>query len=563
MQRAKQVLATIILLTGLFAQLHAQNQFKGWHLLDANRDSLHGISLQESYEFLKNRKSKPIIVAVIDGGVDTTHEDLKNVLWHNPKEIPNNGIDDDGNGYVDDIYGWNFIGGKDGRNIEKESAEASRIYHRYKDKFYRKKVDEATLCQQDKEAYALWKKAANMLEVDRDEQVATMFLEVAYRAAKKHERVLKKELQKETFTVEDLEKFVPATSQGRQAKVGYLTFMKITDMEREESNTSIFAQLEEYLRSKKIQIDAKDVKPVDYRDDIVKDEYFNINDRYYGNNDVMGPTPMHGTHVSGIIAADRNNNIGIDGIVENVKIMTIRAVPDGDEYDKDIALAIKYAVDNGAKVINMSFGKEISPEKKWVDEAVKYAEMRDVLLIHAAGNDSKNNDEVESFPNKNLKTFNTTASNFISVGACSDPAITKDFVADFSNYGKATVDVFAPGVKIYSTLPGGNTYGFLKGTSMSAPVVSGVAALIRSYFPLLSARQVKFAIEHSVTKMDTVLVTLPGANDKVPFGQLCNSGGILNAYNAVKLAASLQPEMKEIRREELPRSSFKNAPIKQ
>jgi cell wall-associated protease len=560
--RSGAILFTLFLLPEFFAV--AQSDFKGWHLLDPKKDSLHGISLQKGYSFLKGKKSKTVIVAVIDGGVDTAQEDLRNVLWKNPKEIPGNGVDDDGNGYVDDVYGWNFIGGKDGRNIEKESIEASRIYHRYKDKFYRKVINESKLCQQEKEEYALWKKASALLEVDHDEQVAVMFLEVAYKAAKKHEKVLKKELNKETFGIEDVEKIQPQTPQVRQAKMGYLTFVKITEIERDETNVSMFAQLEEYLQDKKQMIEAKQLAPVKYRDEIVKDDYFDINDRFYGNNDVMGPMPLHGTHVSGIIGAQRGNGIGVDGVADNVKIMNIRAVPEGDEYDKDIALAIRYAVDNGAKVINMSFGKPISPEKKWVDEAVKYAETKDVLFVQAAGNEGMNNDSTENYPNPYLEAFHTTASNFISVGASSDPLITKDYVADFSNYGKNTVDVFAPGVKIYSTLPGGNNYGFLKGTSMAAPVVSGIAALIRSYYPALSASQVKYVIEKSVDRLDTVTVEKPGTKNKVCFTQLCASGGTVDAYNALKLAASLETEMKTvIRKDQLPKSSFKNSLIKQ
>jgi subtilisin family serine protease len=255
----------------------------------------------------------------------------------------------------------------------------------------------------------------------------------------------------------------------------------------------------------------------------------------------MGPDPMHGTHVSGIIAAARNNNIGIDGIADNVKIMMVRALLDGDEYDKDIALAIVYAVDNGAKVINMSFGKSFSPEKKWVDEAIHYAESKDVLLIHAAGNESHDVDHVDNYPNQNLISFNKQATNFINVGASGDPRVASgQLVADFSNYGKSTVDVFAPGVKIYSTLPGGNKYGYLSGTSMAAPVVTGVAALIRSYYPDLTAQQVKYAIDKSVDCDPDTKVNVPGTDSITTLRELCETGGFLNAYNALEIASTLK-----------------------
>lgn len=561
MRSGKNLLLTGLLFisTVVFGQA---DSLKGWHLRDEQTDSLHGISINKTYEFLKGRKSKQVIVAVIDSGVDTTNEDLKNILWTNPKEIGGNGIDEDGNGYIDDVHGWNFLGGKDGRNIKTESAEASRIYHRYKNKFDKKLVNETQLSGDEKEQYELWKQASSILNAKPEDQVELMFLEMAYKAVKKHEKVLQQEMKKDTFTIGDVEKFAPVSPEVQKAKFGYITFIKLTGIEGDETNTSTFSQLEEYINQKKKALVAKDSVPANVREEIVKDDYNNINDRFYGNNNVMGPSPMHGTHVSGIIGAQRGNGIGADGVADNVKIMMIRAVPDGDEYDKDIALAIKYAVDNGAKVINMSFGKGLSPEKKWVDSAVRYAELKDVLIVHAAGNDAENNDTTGNFPNPDLKVLHRKASNFITVGAGSDPKINGSYIADFSNYGRTSVDIFAPGVKIYSTLPGRNSYGFLQGTSMASPVVAGVAAVIRSYFPNLSAKQVKYAIEKSAVQDTTVRVTKPGTKELVQMSVLSTSGGWLNAYNAVKIAAALQPEKKSIRREPLTRSALRNITIK-
>lgn len=547
----------------------SQKNFQGWHLLDFNTDSINGISLTPAYNFLKGVKSKPVIVAVIDSGVDTTHEDLKNILWNNPKEISGNGIDDDKNGYVDDIHGWNFLGGKDGRNVTKASREASRIYHSYKNKFLNKTLNLESLTEEEKGQYSLWKRAAEIVEVKPEDKVESMFLEVAYKAARKNEKILKAEIKKDEFTIQEVEKFIPVSQQAKKAKYAYLTFVKIFDLDNLETNTSIFADLLTAIEEKKEIIEQKDTPPLDDRNIIVKDNYTNINDRFYGNNDVMGPTPLHGTHVCGIIGAQRNNGKGIDGIADNVKLMILRAVPEGDEYDKDIALAIKYAVDNGARIINMSFGKEISPQKKWVDEAIKYAEIKDVLIVHAAGNEAENNDSIISFPNADLSTLHTKASNFITVGASADPAINDDYVTDFSNYGKSTVDVFAPGIKIYSTIPGGNTYKFEQGTSMAAPVVSGVAALIRSYYPDFTAKQVKYVIEKSVAIADSsIKIRRPGSKEKTSFSMLCSSGGWINAYNAVRLAATLSvtkkdEQNKDIKKEVLPKSTFQNSLMKQ
>lgn len=539
MMRRRIVLA-IVALPFICYQVQAQTDApKGWHLLDYTQDSFYGISLGKAYTFLKekHKTAKPVIVAVLDSGIDTTHEDLKTSLWRNPKEIPGNGKDDDGNGYIDDVYGWNFLGGKDGRDVCRTSDERARVYHRLKGKFYGQSVDTASLAGNEKEQYFTWKRAATELTFSSDEQMDLMLIEVTAKAIKRHDKVLRKEMGTEEYSCISLESYQPQTKAGREAKLGYLTCNKLIGIDPDEKNTNIISDLDEYVEGKKMAFESKDTPPVDYRAEIIKDNYEDITDRFYGNNDVMGPLTgaKHGTHVSGLIAAQRNNGIGMDGVADNVKLMMMRIVPDGDEYDKDVALAIHYAVDNGAKVINMSFGKYFSPEKKWVDSAVKYAELHDVLIIHASGNESYNLDEKEGFPNPRLKQWNTSATNFITVGSSSDPKISGSMAADFSNYGKRNVDVFAPGVRIYSTFPGGNQYGNLKGTSMSAPIVSGLAAMIRGYYPELTAVQVKKIIEESAIKPSPAEpVVKPGTKDEaVPFLFLSRTGGIINAYQAV------------------------------
>ncbi len=533
-----------LLLILLFQVSYGQNDLKGWHLRDQAADGYNGISLKQTYDFLKGKNYTNIIVAVIDSGIDTTHEDLKKILWKNTKEIPGNGIDDDGNGYVDDVNGWNFLGNKNGDNLKKETSEKSRVYYRFKDKFSSKQIDTLLLTADEKWQYEEWSKAAAQIDVTADEQMQVQMLDIICKSLKKNDQVIRVEMNKDEYTPGELEKFEPGTQKGKQAKMGYITCLKMLSLEDEQTNKDLITDLEEYVEGKKQTIESKTIAPPDYRAAIIKDNYFDINDRFYGNNDIMGPEPMHGTHVSGIIAADRNNNTGVDGIADHVQIMMIRALPDGDEYDKDIALAIKYAVDNGAKVINMSFGKSFSPEKKWVDQAVHYAESKDVLLIHASGNESHNTDSVDIFPNPELLTLNEKADNFISVGASGDKKVASGkVIADFSNYGSNTVDVFAPGVKIYSSLPGGNQYGFLNGTSMAAPVVTGIAALIRSYYPLLSAKQVKYAIDKSAENIDdTDAVTVPGTNRVAAMNNLCTSGGFANAYKAIEFASTLKPE---------------------
>jgi len=519
---------------------------RGWHLMDPETDSLYGISLNKAYDFLRKHdlSSKTVLVAVLDGGVDTTHEDLKDILWHNPGEIAANGKDDDHNGYADDIYGWNFLGGNDGRDLKKASDERSRVYHHFKGKFTSADFDSSKLNENDRYLFYLWQKAAREMKVSSDEQMEIMFMEITAKAIKKHDRILRQVLGIEEYTCEQLEKMDPSTKEGKEAKYGYLSCMKMLGIEPDEKNTTTISELDDYIEGKKESFQAKDNPPHDYRSDFIKDDYYNINDKFYGNGDVMGPNPLHGTHVTGIIGAKRNNGKGMDGVADNVKVMMVRVVPDGDEYDKDIALGIFYAVNNGASVINMSFGKSFSPEKRWVDSAIRYAESKDVLIVHAAGNESMNIDSSDNFPNNHYLFSNDKANNFITVGASSDPKIRNgSLVADFSNYGKESVDVFAPGMKIYSTLPLKNEYGNLQGTSMAAPVVSGLAALIRSYFPGLSAKQVKQVIEESVYIPPSYLkVIKPGTKDElVTLADLCKTGGIINAYAAVQLAASMKP----------------------
>ncbi len=513
---------------------------KGWHTLDKEKDGYYGISLNKAYEFIqaKKLKGKPVIVAIIDSGIDTLHEDLKEIIWRNPGEIPGNGIDDDKNGYVDDIYGWNFLGNKDGRNVVNDSYEGARVYHGLKDKYKDKKIDTAQLTAAEKQEYEMWKKAKAGIMGDESEYIDLLELRQAIRIAKKQDSILRIGMKKEIFTGIELDKYEPSNQSERVAKNYLLSLMKTNNM-MDISNKDFVEGFEEFAKNEEKKAEQREKAPVPYRANIVGDNENDINDKYYGNNNVMvsNDAAEHGTHVSGIIAAVRKNGKGMDGIADNVKIMMVRAVPDGDEHDKDIALAIRYAVDNGAKVINMSFGKSFSPHKEWIDEAVEYANSKGVLLVHAAGNDHKNIDSTDNFPNNIMLASHKWAPNWITVGASSG---TDGVTAYFSNYGKEQVDVFAPGASIYATFPGGNVYRSLDGTSMAAPVVAGSAALLFSYFPYLTPEQVKLCIEKTA-KSPGIKVYKPGTDQLVDLSEISKTGGILNTYEAAKMAASLQP----------------------
>ena len=535
----------LIISNKIFAQYAIPSLYgKGWHLEDKETSGNLGIGLNKAYnDLLKNQQPKrKVVVAVIDSGVDTLHEDLKNVLWKNRKEIPSNGIDDDKNGYVDDIYGWNFIGGKDGRNVSKDSYEGARVYFKYRTLFGDRDINVDTLSKELKTYYNTYKKAQTQLESQAKEAALyVLILKDIVTKIPSADSTIQQALGKKEYTGDELETLKTTDPQISKAKSIVLSFFQQTK-EMDNTNTVLIGELTRFYESEKSKLDAVEKEPKAYRAEIVQDNYADVNDRFYGNADVMGPESSHGTHVSGIIAADRKNGIGINGIADHVEIMTIRAVPDGDEHDKDIANAIRYAVDNGAWIINMSFGKSFSPEKQWVDDAAMYAESKGVLLIHAAGNDAKNIDIEDNFPSRSINNdTNRVLTNWINVGASG--ANEDEVVATFSNYGKREVDVFAPGVRIYSTVPGGNVYGEKDGTSMASPVVSGLAALILSYYPTLSAKQVKSVIEQSVTKIKTTTIN----NDKneqqvVSLEELSVTGGIINAYNALKLASTLKGE---------------------
>ncbi|MDP4151245.1 MAG: S8 family peptidase [Bacteroidota bacterium] len=533
---------------------------KGWHLLDKSQDGFYGVSVNKAYEFAheKKLKSKTVIVAVIDSGVDTLHEDLKGVLWTNPKEIPGNGIDDDHNGYVDDVHGWNFIGGKDGKNVKDDSQEEARVYYMFKARFEAPGFDSSKLSGDDLDNYHMWLKARKAIMSDGPESgIDLVMLHRALSAFVRTDSILQKALGRPEYTGNDLDTFETHSPESRSAKSIWLYSFKankIMDM----TNKAFLNDFTEQIDQEEKKAAAKESPPADSRHDIVRDNENDFSDRDYGNNDIMAGDPMHGTHVSGIIAAERNNGKGMDGIADNVRIMMIRAVPNGDEHDKDIALAIRYAVDNGARVINMSFGKNLSPEKKWVDEAVKYAESKGVLLIHAAGNDNADVDTTDNFPNPHFLHSNDTASNWITVGASSDPLAEPGFpsyTASFSNYGK-DVDVFAPGTRIYSTLPGGKNYGNLQGTSMAAPVVTGVAALLLEFYPGLTPAQVKYCIMKTAVHPQSKVIRPGTEKEMVNLSDICRSGGIINAYEALKLASQMNPDPKK---NKLERSTLQNS----
>lgn len=510
-----------------FAQIQADKAPINWYNMDYKTDKVMGISTEKAYELLKGRTSTPIVVAVIDGGVDVQHQDLKDVLWINKNEITANGKDNDNNGYINDKYGWNFIGNSNGENVHYDNLEVTRLIKDLEPK-YISVLPSTKLSAKERAEFVSYQK---MIADYTDKMDQAQFGEVNYSRLKQNLDKILKNVDKspQNITKKDIESF-KATSEPEKLALR-LAKKEIDKGKFTEFYKDVTEATEYFTDQTKYHLN----KNYDSRI-IVGDDYNDASQRYYGNNDVKGPDASHGTHVAGIIAANRKNNIGINGVADNAQIMSVRVVPNGDERDKDVANGIRYAVDNGAKIINMSFGKGYTFNKKAVDDAVKYALDNDVLLIHAAGNDSKDIDIYPNYPNKfftdSLNTITGEASNWITVGATSYE-LGDELLADFSNYGYKTVDVFAPGVEIYSTMPE-NKYNYQQGTSMAAPIVAGLAAILRSYYPELTAQEVKQIIMNSVTKIDQkVKIKKDGTSKKVYLDEISVSGGIVNAYNAV------------------------------
>jgi len=511
------------------APAEAQTQDQQWFHLDAQTDGgVAGVSTNRAYqELLKNRKSTPVIVAVIDGGVDTAHQDLRRVLWKNPKEIAGNGQDDDRNGYVDDVYGWNFLGAKDGRNVDIDTYEDTRLMAKLQPLYEGKtrnavpaaKREEFDLYTQVKKTYDE-KLKENTQQAQQIGQLYEQTSEVVTQV-------------KQALNVARLDTATlhhPPTNNPALIDVSTQLYRGITAMGFADAET-VVAEMKKASEHGKQGLDYSLNLKYNPRD-IVGDNPENTKDRAYGNKDVTGPDPEHGTHVSGIIAADRTNNLGVLGVADNVRIMAVRAVPNGDEHDKDVANAIRYAVDNGAQIINMSFGKYYSPQRPAVEEAIRYAGSKGVLLVHSAGNENKDLDVETQYPSPRFLDGKTIP-NMITVSASARQDDNK-LAAEFSNYGKRVVDVFAPGVNIYSTLPG-NKYGNESGTSMAGPVVSGIAAVLKSYFPKLTPTDLKRIIQQSAVPYHTQVLK-PGTQTQVPFDQLSITGGVVNLYRAVQLA---------------------------
>jgi subtilisin family serine protease len=524
--RLATTLAAVVAAAPLTAQAAAPDTApRNWHLLDMERDGVPGISAERAYrELLAGRQPRrQVVVAIIDSGVDTGHVDLRSVLWTNAREIAGNGRDDDNNGFVDDLHGWNFIGGRDGRHVDHDTYEVTRLYRALRPLYENARED--TLSPAAKEQLALYRRVrSDYMENRGNAQQMVQQIQQYQQVWKQSVALLRPMLGEGPVTearVRALSTMRPDASRARE----FLLQSFGNGIDETVINEQLEAVQSRVSYGYNVDFDPRP---------IVGDNYGNPRERGYGNRDVFGPHSEHGTHVAGIVAAMRGNNQGVDGVATGVRLMLLRTVPDGDERDKDVANAIRYAADNGAHVINMSFGKGYSPEKSVVDEAVRYAESRGVLMVHAAGNDGADLAESPSYP---VRTYagGGAPSLWLEVGASAWQG-RDHLAAEFSNWGDQEVDVFAPGVDVLSTVPG-SEYGRNSGTSMAAPVVTGLAAMLMAYYPNLTGAQVKQIIMESATRYVDQSVVRPGSeNEQVRFGTLSRTGGVVNAFAAIQMA---------------------------
>ncbi|MFD2563666.1 S8 family serine peptidase [Aquimarina rubra] len=546
-------LTTLLLLVALFYQYQlsaqtdeisgksitkplSEEQLKTWYHKDFNEDTIPGVSLEKAYrELLSNKKGQEIIVAVLDTKLDIHHEDLKDQIWINTDEIPDNGIDDDKNGYIDDVNGWDFLSNTKGDFIAFEHLESTRIVRKYDSLFKGKGINEIPKKQQ--KAYKLYTIAYQKWQKDiLNNKKSVKNLSGWKKGVVRGKEILDSIAPQKEFNINELDSLINQYKQDSITQSILIRYKNAFTYELTPEN------LESYIKDSKQEQETTLNPDFDERA-VMGDDASDINDNKYGSPIVYGDVPFqHATVVAGTLAANRSNGLGVKGFSDYIKIMPVVMVASGDEHDKDVALAIRYAVDNGAKVINMSWGKTLSQNEEWVNRAIKYAADKDVLLITAGGNNNSDNDLHKYYLNDYDTNEKEFANNFIVVGASTWNL--QQLRASFSNYGKKHVDIFAPGVKMYTTEYGIDKYTNSRGTSLASPVVSGIAGLLRAYYPTLSAKQVKQILMDSGTSYDAEVEIKQedGTKKLVPFSDLSKSGKVVNAYNALLMAEQLSKQ---------------------
>ena len=472
----------LLLVSTMSAQTAADDVYAGWY--KTWNDSLKGANITAAQQYLhshKAKKKRTVVVGIIDSGADTECLALKRALWTNAKEKIN-GKDDDHNGYVDDVHGWNFLGTKDGKfNMTSAGTEEyrqfKRLYPKYKNVKSREEVADS-----NRKEYAYYMAMRRKAKINS----YLMFYEVAARKQKlmgEMDDMLKRaKLDVDTLTMGGMLNTEVADTLVKD------TFVKLimADLYKNPMTT----RWDDYVKKQRADfaLMGKRIYSIEHDKDkrlLMGDNQEDATDRFYGNNMLNIEGMEHGNFVASVVAGNVVDDSRYSGVCVDARVMPVRVCPEGDEYDKDVATGIIYAVDNGAKIINLSLGKYTSPHPEMVNEAIAYAGKHDVLVIGAAGNNHLNIDSIAYFPAA-VDAKGQTLDNFIRVGGTAMDGSR----SSISNYGDHKVDIYAPGEYISGVYPG-NKKDFANGTSVATPVVSGIAAMLRTYFPKLKATQLK------------------------------------------------------------------------
>lgn len=568
MNKYQYVLALVFLLcTG---QLHAQfiknskkETLNNWQNLSPEKDGIYGADVNGAYDFLKGKKSKKkVTVALIGTGIDVEHEDLQGSLWINPKEKPN-GRDDNKNGKIDDINGWNYLGNAQGEVLEKARTFADREYLRLKDKYSRIQHygDKYVVVSDDEKELLEVAPPENKPEFDyfnrvvrKESAIGSKYSSIELMKVSRiyanglTDKLKAKFPDKEHFSYQDFGSMIDRNDTDTLRMLG-MTMISVAFMIQPQAT---WDKVLDYLNNFQPPLLLKDYQKIEQMNNfddrtLIGDDPYKITDTKYGNNILLAENSGEGTSYAGIIGAKRSNDMGLDGIADNVQIMTLRTTPsEGEAYPKDVALAIRYAVDNGADIIQMYASASITPfgeQGDWINDALMYAESKGVLIVQPVASKSIDMDKYPYYPRKEI-TPAKKLSNMITVAA-SDK---KGSPVPDSNFGIKSLDLYAPGKDIYSCYTG-NTYREESGSEVAASTVTGVAALIKSYYPDLTAMQIRDIIINNVTDRSGEEVEKQSLNmdqgnakmikDLFLFEDLCASSGILNAAKAVEAASKL------------------------
>lgn len=542
------------------AQLIKQNEEQkkqadlDWYNCSFDKDGVYGAEVNKAYDFLKGKKiKKRPVVALIGSGMDIEHEDLKQAIWVNPKEKAD-GKDNDKNGLVDDINGWNFLGGKDGQVMEATMREGDREFLRLKDKYadyifdgknYNKVIDGKLTKVADPENIEEYNYYRNQVLPESPMAGTYSGWQLTYilkAYADKFDQMMKERFPGKELTEADFSIcYDPKAPRDSLSEVSFMMCAMGFGVYKTDKWETVYAGIKSgaQIEQAKAEYERKVGQfGADGRKDIIGDNYLDINYNKYGNNVLLTADAAIGTMEAGIIVAKRENGLGGNGIMDQAEIMTLRVAANGEPYLKDIALAIRYAVDHQADIIMLPVQNTLYPEdqKKWISEALEYAESKGVFCITPAWEGAQDLAVETYYPNRWM-TGKKELTNLMVV--CSSDKNGNPSMN--SNYGAKEVDLYAPGMEIYSTYTG-DTYQSGTGLGLAAATTVGVAALIKAYYPHLTGTQIRNILLETVTSRKDaevekgIIVDGKPTQDLFLFGDLCLSGGIINAYQAVVAA---------------------------